>query len=299
MRARHNENCCLSLDDGCDPIKSQPSVKHTFAFLAMSALLALPSPAQVSNSLAVKPGHRDVQFQLSAPYSSSDELRRRFRGQAHMPPYDILKERFQLIVPEPNAQFTNWGLFVWVSPSDSPQIPADWEPVLARHALLFIGAYNAGNPRNAFDRFRLAVDASLNMRQRFKINPKRIYVSGFSGGGRVASMLAVGYADIFTGSIPICGVNFYTDLPAGEGKKFERSYVPEPGLAAIARKNGHFALITGEHDPNRANTQAAYEQGFKKYGFNHVLYLEVPQMGHAVPSGEWLEKALAFLAASD
>jgi len=252
--------------------------------------------AQPSNSVAIKPGPRDVQFQLAAPYSSSSELRRRLsRGQAHIPPYDITRERFKLVIPETYSPLTNWGLLVWVSPSDSPKIPADWEPVLARQKLLFIGAYNAGNQRNSFERFRLAVDACYNIRQRFRIDPKRVYVSGFSGGGRVASMLAVGYGDIFTGAIPICGVNFYTDLPAEGGKVFEHSYAPDPGVAALARKNGRFALITGENDPNRANTKAAYEHGFKKYGFSHVSYFEVPKMGHANPPADWLDKALAFL----
>lgn len=261
------------------------------------SILASPLLAQPTNPAPFKAGRRDVQFQQSAPYSSPTEIRRRFfRGQAHMPPYEITKERFQLIIPESWSPLTNWGLLVWVSPSDSPRIPADWEPVLAQHQLLFIGAYNAGNQRNSFDRFKLAVDACYNIRQRMRIDPKRVYVSGFSGGGRVASMLGVGYGDIFTGAIPICGVNFYTDLPAGDGKIFEHSYVPDTAIAALARKNGSFVLITSEGDPNRVNTKAAYEQGFKKYGFSHVLYLEVPKIGHAIPSAEWLEKALDFLS---
>ena len=264
-------------------------------FRSVSALAQQPS-----NAAALATGRRDVQFEYSAPYSSPTEVRRRFRGrtQAHMPAYDLLKEKFHVVVPEtysPGA--TNWGLFVWVSPGDSPKLPADWEAVLARHHLLFIGAYNSGNPRDAFDRFRLAVDASLNMRLRFRIDPKRIYISGFSGGGRVASMLAVGYADIFTGTIAICGVNFYGDATGPDGAVFERSYEPDPALAALARRNGHFALITGDRDPNRANTQAVHEQGFKKNGFSHVLYLEVPQMGHSMPAAEWLDKALDFMRA--
>ena len=138
-----------------------------------------------------------------------------------------------MLIPDSYSPLTNWGLFVWVSPGASPKLPADWEAALARHRLLFIGAYDAGNERNAFDRFRLAVDASHNIRQRFRTDPKRVYVSGFSGGGRVASMLAVTYGDVFTGTIPICGVNFYMDLPAGEGQLFERSYVPDPTIAAV------------------------------------------------------------------
>jgi len=182
---------------------------------------------QPSNSMPFRPGRRDVQFQLSAPYSSSTELRRRFHGQAHMPSYEIFKERFQILIPETYSTLTNWGLFVWVSPSDSPQIRADWEPILARHRLLFIGAYNSGNQRNAFDRFRLAVDASLNMRQRFRIDAKRIYVSGFSGGGRCGQHVGRWVCGHLHRKRSDLWCQFYTDLPAGEGQLFERSFVPD------------------------------------------------------------------------
>ena len=266
------------------------------ALLVLIFGLSWRLPAQPTNVPHIKPGRRDAQFQLSAPYSSGDEIRRRFHIQARVRAYDILKERFEIIVPQGYSPQTNWGLFVWVSPSDSPRIPEEWAATLDRRGFLFIGAYGGGNERDALDRFRLAVDASLNMRQRFRVDPKRIYVSGFSGGGRVASMLGVGYADIFTGTIPICGVNFYAPVSTAEGQTFEGSYTSDPVLAALARKNNRFALVTGEADPNRTSTLAICEQGFKKFGFDHVLYLEVPGMGHAMPSGEWLEKALDFLA---
>ena len=34
-----------------------------------------------------------------------------------------------------------------------------------------------------------------------------------------------------------------------------------------------------------------------KAGFAHVLYLQVPGLAHAIPSADWLEKALEFLSA--
>jgi pimeloyl-ACP methyl ester carboxylesterase len=213
--------------------------------------------------------------------------------------FDITKEKFRIVIPESDPAVTNLGLFVWVSPSDSPKIAHDLETVLARYHLIFIGAYKAGNNRDPFDRFRLAVDASFNARQRFSIDPKRVYVAGFSGGGRISSMLAVTYPDIFTGAIPICGVNFYTDIPAGEGQYYRRSYIPATREALLARKNGRFALITGENDVNRENTRAVYEYGFKKYGFAHSLYLEVPKMSHSNPPDDWLEKAVQFLIAEN
>jgi len=212
-----------------------------------------------------------------------------------MPAYDIQRERFALIVPETGHPVTNWGLFVWISPGDPPKVRPDWEPVLARQKLLFVAAWNSGNEREVFARVRLAVDASFNMRQHFRIDPKRIYIAGFSGGGRVASMVALSYADIFTGAIPICGVNFYADLADADGTRFGRTFAPPEALIAMARKNSRIALITGERDINRTNTKAAYEDGYKKDGFAHLLYLEVPGMAHVPPSGNWLEKALEFL----
>ena len=86
------------------------------------------------------------------------------------------------------------------------------------------------------------------MRQRFNVDPRRVYISGFSGGGRVASCLGVAYADIFSGAMPFMGVNFYRDVPAPHGKKFRLNYLPHKDLLAIAKKDGRFVLVTGSDD---------------------------------------------------
>ena len=127
---------------------------------------------------------------------------------------DLAKEKFQLIVPGSYKHADKWGLFIWISPSDTPSIPADWEPVLAARKLLFVGALKSGNPRNIFERVRLAVAANASMRERFNVDGRRVYVSGFSGGGRVASMVGVAYADRFSGAMPFMGVNYYEDFLA-------------------------------------------------------------------------------------
>ena len=169
------------------------------------------------------------------------------------------------------------------------------EPILEKRKLIAIAAYKSGNSRNIFDRFRLAIDAAFNMGNRFNIDPARVYVSGFSGGGRVASMVAVAYADLFSGAIPLCGVNFYTDIPSEPGKHWPRGYVPVEPALKIAKESGRYVLVTGEKDMNLKNTRAVYEEGFKKEGFKHALLLEVPALGHAPPPAEWLEKGLEFL----
>jgi predicted peptidase len=174
-------------------------------------------------------------------------------------------------------------------------VPAAWEAVLAKHKLLVVAAHNSGNPRNIFDRIRMAVDANVGMRHHYKIDGARVYVSGFSGGARVASMLGVAFADLFTGMTPFMGVNFYTDLTGADGQSFGTSYIPDDEVLAIAKARCRYVLVTGEKDFNRSNTRAAYDGGFRKEGFKSVLYLEVPGVGHGLPDGKYLDEALTFL----
>jgi predicted esterase len=237
-----------------------------------------------------------VRFSQSAPYGSEAELTRHLGYRVTFPEYQITNETFRIIAPEVYPTNAHWGLFVWISASDEPGIPPDWERELANHRLVFAGAYRSGNQRHPLDRFRLALDATCNTCRRFKIDRQRIYVGGFSGGARMASMLGVGYADIFGGALCICGVNFYQNVPTLEQKYFPATYVPDPAVALLAKRSGHFVLLTGENDPNRQITKDTAEHGFKPNGFKNVLYLEVPGMGHAMPETTILREALDFLS---
>lgn len=240
-------------------------------------------------------GTSDLTFVKSPPHCDADELKARFRSKEDAGPYDVSKEKFKVVVPKSYAHAAKWGLFVYISADDSPGLPAAYEAALEKRKLLAIAPYRAGNGRNIFDRFRLAIDANFNMTRRFNIDPDRVYLSGFSGGGRVASMAAVAYADLFAGAIPLCGVNFYTDIPSEPGKAWPRGYIPVDEALKIAKPKGRYVLMTGEKDFNLKNTQAVFEQGFKKEGFKHAKLLEVPGMGHAPPPADWLDKGLEFL----
>ena len=212
--------------------------------------------------------------------------------------YLVTAEKFQVIVPATFTTNASWGLLVWISPSDEPRIPSDWEAELARQRLLFVGAYKSGNQRDIVERTGLALDAAFNMRQLYKIDTNRVYVAGFSGGGRVASMVGIAYADVFTGTICICGVNFYTDISAGSNQ-WTRSFNPEAGMLSKAKSDRRLFLLTGEHDFNRENTRDIWRGGFEREGFAHVRYLEVPGLKHGLPSAEVMGSALAFVSGKE
>jgi predicted esterase len=140
----------------------------------------------------------------------------------------------------------------------------------------------------------LALDATCNMCRQYKVDRRRIYVAGFSGGARIASMLGVAYADVFTGTLCICGVNFYKDLIVDKGRYYPATFAPDPSVLLLGKQNSRFVLVTGEHDENRENTRSALS-AFKREGFRQVVCFEVPGMSHAMAPGKTLGAALDYL----
>jgi hypothetical protein len=271
--------------------------KRVFLGIALALGLTLLTATPGASAQTPPPyGPSLIQFQKTPVQAGPAEVKARLHCLENPTPPVLAKETFQLVVPKSYSEGERWGMVVWVSPSDTARIPPEWEEVLARRRLLFVGALKAGNHRNILERIQLAVVASAGMRERFQIDERRVYVSGFSGGGRVASMLGVAYADMFTGVASFMGVNFYTDLPSADGKKlYPPQFIPDDEVLDIAKRRSRYVLVSSERDFNRVDTRIVWEQGFKKEGFPAVSYLEVPGIGHAMPSAEWLEKALLFL----
>lgn len=264
-------------------------------FLILPFLTALSFAADV----AIKPGVRSpISFKVSPQVSDNAQIKMRMHAAETPPPYDVSMEKFDIIVPKKYKKGDPHGLFIWVSPSPAPSISPEWEAVLAEKKLIFVGAHNSGNNREVFARMRMAVDANDNMRELYDIDDKRVYVSGFSGGGRVASMLGVTYADMFTGTIAFMGTNFYTDIVTlDKSEVFEARYIPHEEIAALAKDQCRYVLVTGEKDFNLKNTSAVFENGFKKEGFKAVELMNIPGQGHQPPKAEWLKKAIEFLDA--
>jgi predicted peptidase len=139
---------------------------------------------------------------------------------------------------------------------------------------------------------RMAIDVNHHLRSTFNIDPQRVHVSGFSGGGRVSSMLGVCYADMFPRTIPFMGVNYYKQVPGKKDQVFNPSYIPDEQVLLIAQRNCRYVLVTGEKDFNRVNTKSMFEHGFQKDGFRFVRYYEVPKIAHTLPRASHFDKIL-------
>jgi poly(3-hydroxybutyrate) depolymerase len=270
--------------------------------LLLLACAVLCSSQTQAGTAEVREGAFDVIFTRRSPESDIRNIFRRMGQKTRPRPslgngYQIVDESYSLYVPSDYTKDTPYGLLVWISAGERGDMPRNFATLLDRHKLLWVGAHRSGNRHNVPGRrMALALDAVHNMKRMYNIDPNRVYVSGISGGGRAASILAMHYPDVFTGGIFVVGVEYWEPVPVTgrPGHAWKPAPAPQPKYLAMARERGRYVLLTGDHDSNRPQTQDYYEHGYKKK-LKYVLYLQVPGMGHEMPTAEWYEKAIVFL----
>jgi hypothetical protein len=260
--------------------------------------------------LAFEPGHGHFQltFTERSPLSTNKELCARMGWplldeEAAKSDYKLAEESFEVYIPPTYTGEKPFGLLVFVSPGGGGSLKGydgrnKWQSIIDAHELIWVGPNKIGNDRVARPRMSIAIDAAVNMQTRYKIDPNRVYIAGVSGGGRIASMLGVGYPDVFKGGFYMIGCNFYRREPSIEQKGSYRPsyYVPPTKIYEMAKKQVKHVFLTGDTDGNREQTQIYYK-GFVRDGFQHCTYFQVPGMGHSPPPQDWFEKGIAALDA--
>ncbi len=202
-------------------------------------------------------------------------------GSDKMVNYDSAKQRYVLYVPKNYKPDKAWPLVVFISPGAGPSGWASWKAVCEKKGVLFGSPYGAGNSTRAGQRTRIVLDMLDDIRRKYQIDPDQTYLSGFSGGGRMACAIAFALPEWFGGVAPICGTN------------------PIAGPAYLRHRTQErlsVAFITGSTDFNRKENEEYMAPYFKELGIRSKLWL-VPKLGHAIPSGETLANVYAWLEA--
>jgi predicted peptidase len=117
------------------------------------------------------------------------------------------------------------------------------------------------------------------IRQLYAIDDTRIYIAGFSGGGKVASMMATDFATTFVGGIFICGVEFWDG--------------DEPQYIEAIRSN-RYVFLTGERDQALESTKRVYRR-YRDAGVPNTKLVIVRRMGHSNPPRSQIRTAIEFL----
>lgn len=172
------------------------------------------------------------------------------------------------------------GLLVYVSPTRSGAMDGRWAKVLDKHNLVYVGANRSGNKVPVTRRMVLATSSIMAVNRRIEINEDRIFVSGFSGGGRLASFLSNQYPTVFSGAIFICGVDFWNEDVISDMERV---------------LNNRYVFVSGARDFNLSETRIVYNKYLKAGAKNSLLEIE-NGMSHELPNANTLDAALTFLA---
>jgi dienelactone hydrolase len=275
--------------------------------MTLTPLLLLILLAQDPDAHSV--GSYVVSFKEAHPLSELKALaKRQGWGEADLrkkePDFEKRKvedEKFQVVVPATYSKEKPAGLVVWISPIPTGSVPGEWHEALAGRNLIGIGADNSGNDRGTAFRVAMALDAVHNMSKRYAIDPKRIYVTGFSGGAKVASRLGFVYPEVFAGGIYQGGIGFYRGVqdPADAKKEFPASFAKAEGalLKKIKTESRH-VIVAGETDFNRSACKATFELMTKTEGFTRSTYIEMPKQPHVWADEKTWAQALDALDAA-
>lgn len=171
------------------------------------------------------------------------------------------------------------GLMVYISPTSSGEIRGDWKSVVDSENLIWIGANQSGNKTRTNKRILLATLAPYLASESYEIDGDRVYLSGFSGGGKAAGLASVHLARLFKGAIFICGAESWSDVE------------PEQLLTAAPNR---YVFVTGSRDFNNTLTRRVHRK-FERAGLINSKLMVISGMEHSTPDAEHFREAILYL----
>lgn len=268
------------------------------AMLAGIAACASPLPA------AAEPGMRVATLDALTPLSARDEIVRRVLSPLGLRAYRrevaeqrlrvaeqtlaAAEERYDLFVPGLPAG-ERYGLLVFVSPFDGFALPQGWADVLAREGLVLLSARGSGNGQDMLERrVPLALNGYGYAVRHLPIDPERVYIAGFSGGGRTAQLVGVAWPDVFRGILTFAGSD-----PFGE-----TAVAPPPReLLRLLQTRTRIVQATGTADEVNIAIDSRTRRSMAALCLANVVHVDQPRLGHGLPRAAGFAKALAALQA--
>jgi predicted esterase len=199
---------------------------------------------------------------------------------------ELANERFDTYVP-PHAPASGYGVLVFVPPWDDSEFPDRWEHTLDEHGIILVIPVASGNDRDVLDRrVPLALEAAYNVAARYRVDPARVYIGGFSGGSHVALRVALAYPDVFHGALLNAGSD-----PIGTAV----TSLPSPELFAQFQAETRIVYATGSRDDPRFEDDAVSKRSLERWCVFDAAFASMPDGMHQLPDVDALRRALAVL----
>ena len=255
----------------------------------------MPTPHRISGNLRLALASLLLVSCLWS-YAESDQTPRTGYFKVEFSPLELLGEQgvadaaeilrsdanlsWQLYVPETYDANNPAGVVVYVSPTQKGGPPRTWNQPLGDKNLIWIGANDSGNRVGVGKRMFLAMLAPKVLAREYALDSNRIYVAGFSGGGKTASRVAVARPEVFRGGIYIAGAEAWGTT------------TPPPKLDII-RQNYH-VFLTGTSDFNERLTRRVYAS-YNAAGVENCELIVVNRLGHELPGRRVFVRAIEYL----
>lgn len=192
--------------------------------------------------------------------------------------YDSAKQTYDLFLPPRKDPRKPIGAILFVNASDEPGGWKEFEPVCTKLGFAYIGVRGAGNDVPAPRRVRIILDCFDDVRKQVPLDPDRTYISGFSGGARIATAIAFAFPEYFGGLLPIAAGGELRDEPWLRHRAIDR-------LSA--------ALVTGQKDFNLGEISKWKGPHWKDVGIRTRVW--VTPGGHAIPPAATISEVVAWL----
>jgi hypothetical protein len=259
-------------------------------FLFCTVQAAAQDAAPVFDAYTPLSGNAQMLRRLYSPLRAIQLRQEMARGGQTLgdQPIDLSREQFAVAVPHVKPA-GGYGLVVFVAPWDAADPPRGWVTVLNAAGFIFAGAARAGNDQNVVARREpLALLAEQNIAAHYPLDPGRIYISGLSGGSRVALRLALGYPDIFRGAILNAGSD-----PIGSAE------IPLPPRELFLRfqQESRLVYLTGGLDREHLDMDKKSQASMRDWCVGNITGIIVPGLKHETADPDSLARALDALDA--
>jgi hypothetical protein len=252
---------------------TRPALAVALVLVGASSAAAAPPPGYTATVTVSAPTRLDWTFTVTN------------RSLAEPPPtllgkgYDSTQQSYELFLPPRKDLKQPVGAVVFVSAGDAPAGWKAFEPVCKELGLVFVGVRGAGNTVAPPRRCRIVLDCLDDLRRQVPLDPDRTYLSGFSGGGRIACGIAFALPEFFGGVLPL-----------GAGGDLRA----EPWLRHRTADRLSAALVTGQTDFNRGEVERWKGPYWSALGVRTKVWVR-PNSGHAIPPPATLLEAVRWL----
>lgn len=290
--------------------------------LALAALAFLPSARAVepATGAALPPPGLHTQFLITRKmFASADsyftsplqrkarEYYERFHDRLAKIQPQIKRERPReavaaglqtclLQVPRDDGDPAPWGVYLHLSPRSEAGLPPGYDEVCQKHRLLFASPHGGGNERGEWLRAAQVLDTLATLQASGRVDARRVFIGGFSGGGFMAFWIQGLYPQFFRAAL-----NHGRDFPLQDRKLPAGTYAAAmPFLTmsdwrSLAARPNRWAFLMGTADPNWALLQGG-QKDWVGAGLPHRIF-SVEDFGHSPLPPATLSEALTWAEA--